>query len=581
MRDSTFFINYKKSGDVVFSCEHMENDRYMVAFWGETFSLVDREGHEYDSFKCHDVKTFLALMHDHEYETVYDMNGAFVAAVYDKSTRVLSIINDRFGILPVYVASDRDGGWYFTSDIRDLQGEIELYPDYVGISEYLSFGYCLEERTFFKNIKYMLPGQEIIISQGKYNDRIYYVLPSVQETSSKSRATYIDELENLFRHAIEIRRADENVIGLTGGFDSRLILAILGGESTHTYNFGNYGSGDEVGASALANIYRTDHHYLSFGDINAVEAAREIIARCGGQCPWERFYILNSAKEKAKIIGGVEISGMGGDAVSGQKSNFTGLFPHMGKEMSESAYRHERDRLICDTTRGRISASDESCYGRQITESVNEVKGDLNRAIKNAQSGFTFGNYTMRLKLRTMERRVTASSMWLTGQFLPIRFPVYDYAVMCYFNRLPQKYRYGQNLYIDYIARKYPKAALAPHSETGYKVDCGHVLRTDYITVRDYAIRKFFGKKPAYTDSFGFVNDKIRTCTDLRGLICDEKLSSDGIFDISAYGNVDGLIEVALRKGGKAMIHLKNIIQFSLINEIFCDNRMNIFYKKF
>ena len=582
MSNSRLFIQYNNfSGKASFFCDYAENERYMAAFRGETFGLVDRNGHEYSACTCFDAKSFLSLIADRGYESAYDLNGAFAAAIYDKGRKTLQVLNDRFGILPIYVAAAGPEEWLVSSDVRDMKGRIALRPDYTGIAEYLTFDYCLEDRTFFQDVKYMLPGQELVFSASGREEHTYFELPPAAAEKEKSRREYIDELDDLYCHAIAIRKADENIIGLTGGLDSRLILAILGGKGTHTYNFGNLGSGDEQGASRLAEMFHTDHHYLSFADVDVAGSAREIVSRCGGQCPWERFYVLNSAREKALVPGAAEISGMGGDAISGQKSNFTGLIPLMGRRMTEGSYTREENRLIGDIVRGRIPASNASYYGRRITECGGDLKKDFLRAARAARSGTSFGNYTMRLKLRTLERRVTASSMWLTGQFLPIRFPIYDYSVLNYFNRLPQKYRYGQNLYIDYICEKYPRAAEAPHSETGHRVDNSHVFRTDYVTVRNYVMQKYLGQIPAYTNSFGFVNDRIRECKNIKDLISNCTPTADGLFDITAYGDVDGLLDAAFEKGGAAaMKHLKNIIHISLMNECFFDGEIDVLRTK-
>lgn len=580
MNENKFLLRYDKNDSTVsFFCNHAQNEHYQCAFFGETFSLVDADGYEYGKDACFSANDLLCLVISHGQEVIYDLNGAFVAAVYDKTTKILRLINDRFGLIPVYVVFDDIDGILVTITIQDLKGQINLSPDYIGIAEYLSFDYCLEDRTFFKDVEYMLPGQEIVFKASGIESKTYYTLPQTEDASNKERKDYINELDDLYRHAISIRKADENTIGLTGGLDSRLILGILGGNHTHTYNFGNMGSGDEVGASVLAAIYQTDHHYLSFDKIDPIQDAREIIQRCDGQCPWERFYVLNSAKAKLMIRGAVEISGMGGDAISGQKSNFTGLLPNMGASMSNKDYKKHKNRLIKDITRGRIAINNPNVYGPKLTDMWNEVMNDYSRATTAAETGQTFGNYIMRLKLRSLERRVTASSMWITSQFLPIRFPIYDYSVMCFFNRIPQKYRFGQNLYIDYISRKYPDAAKAPHSETGHKVDNLHVLRTDYVTVRNYAMQKLLNRKSAYTNSFGFVNDKIRNTNCLKEILNSQRISDHGLFNISAYGDYENLMDKAFDKGGTAMILLKSMIQIALINEEYFNNSIDLYFK--
>ena len=163
------------------------------------------------------------------------------------------------------------------------------------------------------------------------------VIAQLRWKKIKSKKEYLKELNILYRDAVLRRKgAKANIIGLSGGFDSRLILAILSGENVSSFNFGNPESGDVVGASVLARAYSIDDHYLDFEGLDYSKVAKETIIRTGGQCHHEEFYQLAAAKEKCKIIGGVELAGIGGDAVSGQKSNFTGLIPFMNAHMTQN-----------------------------------------------------------------------------------------------------------------------------------------------------------------------------------------------------------------------------------------------------
>ena len=233
-----------------------------------------------------------------------------------------------------------------------------------------------------------------------------------------------------------------------------------------------------------------------------------------------------------------------------------------------------------DITRGRMTVNRTDIYGPLMTQEWENVVKEYNKAVDIAEAGQTFGNYTMRLKLRTLERRVTMSSMWIVNQHLSIRFPVYDYRVMNFFNTVPQTYRFGQRLYIRMIQDYYPKAAKCPHSETGKPVRESHCVMVDFITVKDYLLGKFGLKKSVYSNSFGFVNDAIRACNNLDGLVTHQKPTPKGIFNISKYGSVETIIDKARHGDNAALKILKNIIQISLLNELYFDNQIEMYYEE-
>ncbi len=275
---------------------------------------------------------------------------------------------------------------------------------------------------------------------------------------------------------------------------------------------------------------------------------------------------------------------MGGDAISGQKSNFTGLIPMMNLRMNDVRRKDIGKKTFCAAQRGRLSADNKNIYGDVITSKWQEVIVDYKKAEGYAGKALTFGTYSMRLKMRTLERRVTMASMWLIGQYLPIRFPVYDYRVVDFFNTVPQKYRFGQRLYIRMIQDYYPRAAKCPHSETGRPARESHVLLVDSVTVWGFVRSKIGLKKKEYNNSFGFVNDKLINNINngnINKLLQKQTVSEQGIFNLSYFGRKpEDILDKAKSGDGTALTVLKNVIHFSIMNELFFDGNLNIFYGK-
>lgn len=80
-----------------------------------------------------------------------------------------------------------DGDFYFAQDPLLLKQVKEFEPDYVGISEYLSFDHCLEDRTFFQGVNYILPAQKLVVNKNGIKKEIYWSLPSCDGKKSNQK----------------------------------------------------------------------------------------------------------------------------------------------------------------------------------------------------------------------------------------------------------------------------------------------------------------------------------------------------------------------------------------------------------
>jgi len=217
-------ISYGYSGQSV-----VENDRYIVCLYGEAFGIIDDDKNVTEHRTVNNAYELINIIEEQGIKIIERLNGAFVIAVLDKLEKKTVIYNDRFGIFPLYYKSNESGA-VFAQDIKAFCQEKNLEPDYLGIAEYLSLDYCIEDRTMFKDIKYILPAQCITVTEDVVEVSTYWELPCTAGEKVKSKKDYLNELDKLYRSAVLTRKSDgKNVIGLSGGFDSRLILGILEG----------------------------------------------------------------------------------------------------------------------------------------------------------------------------------------------------------------------------------------------------------------------------------------------------------------------------------------------------------------
>ncbi|MCK5553861.1 MAG: asparagine synthetase B, partial [Deltaproteobacteria bacterium] len=134
-----------------------EDESLWIVCNGEIYNYLElrqqliAQGH---SFRSHsDIEVILHLYEDEGPECVKWLNGMFAFAIWDGRKRELFGARDHFGIKPYYYFLN-DGCFGFASEIKALfeTGLIQPQLNPRGLADYLTFQFCLGEKTLFKDI---------------------------------------------------------------------------------------------------------------------------------------------------------------------------------------------------------------------------------------------------------------------------------------------------------------------------------------------------------------------------------------------------------------------------------------------
>ena len=138
-------------------------------------------------------------------------------AIYDQKKDVLFCSRDRFGIKPFYYTV-QNSKFYFGSEIKQLCGS-KPRPVLDNILDFIIAGYVdHNERTFFKGIFQLLPGNNLIIQKDEFKitETSYF---NLNDDSGSKESTNITELlnESIYEHLISDVKVGSC---LSGGLDS-------------------------------------------------------------------------------------------------------------------------------------------------------------------------------------------------------------------------------------------------------------------------------------------------------------------------------------------------------------------------
>jgi len=163
-------------------------------------------------------------------EFVQKLNGLFSGLLIDRIKNRTFLFNDRFGVERIY-CHQTHSALFFASEAKAL---LRILPqlrifDQRGLTEYLTFGCTLDNRTLFKDIGILPGGSLWRVERGSIRQRQYFSPSSWESQAPLSEVGFLGELERTFKEILP-RYIQNNLpvgIALTAGLDTRMIMAGL------------------------------------------------------------------------------------------------------------------------------------------------------------------------------------------------------------------------------------------------------------------------------------------------------------------------------------------------------------------
>ena len=227
------------------------------------------------------------------------LNGWFHGLLLDLNQNRITLFNDRYGMQRLYYYEDGDSLLFASEAKAILAARRELRAfDMRSLGEFVTCDCVLQNRTLFNKV-YTMPGGSVwTFRHGRLEGKELYFKPEEWENQDQVESERIfDELKDRLCHIMD-RYTRSNVpvgISLTGGLDTRLIMAYLNGRRLEipTYTFGS--------------MYRETHD---------LKVARKVAAACGQRheaVPLGRdfFQAFSSLAEKTVYISDGGLSAWG------------------------------------------------------------------------------------------------------------------------------------------------------------------------------------------------------------------------------------------------------------------------------
>jgi asparagine synthase (glutamine-hydrolysing) len=215
-----------------------------------------------------DCEVILALYQDKGKDFLEDLNGIFAFVLYDEVNDCYMAARDHIGIIPMYMGWDAFGNFYFSSELKALEGtckKIEVFPP--------GHYYFSRERE----VK-------------RWYERDWTEYQAVKDNESD-----IEELRTALEKAVHRQMMSDVPYGvlLSGGLDSSIISAVARKYAArrietndeqeawwpqlHSFAVGLEGSPDLAAAKKVADHISTIHHEIHFTIQEGLDAIRDVI----------------------------------------------------------------------------------------------------------------------------------------------------------------------------------------------------------------------------------------------------------------------------------------------------------------
>ncbi|HVO44193.1 MAG TPA: asparagine synthase-related protein [Aggregatilineales bacterium] len=421
------------------------------------------------------------------------LNGRFVLIFRDEQAQEWTFVTDRVGALHCYAVWHGERIVALGSDLAGLARRVSARKlDWEAITTFFSFGFFLDNRTYFTNIRVLNPRSLYRIgAMGDLHQHVCYWQWQHHVDRNRTYDETIEMYDALLHQAVQRCTTEERaVLPISGGLDSRSLVSVLPRDSAvETYSYGY--STDSIETNIAAQI----------ADARQLEFTRHVISPYLFKRLPELVLALHgcqdvtqarqmSVNEWVKAHGSVVLTGLWGDVWCDQMGLADGLpqdltvLAHTVKKFQKNGRAWLQENISTPQLENRdISQFLTSQIEAGLAEFDHIEDLDFRvKAYKTSRWSFRWSNAS----LRGFEVGATP------------RIAYYDVGLIDFFCTVPTAFIRDRRLQIDHLKRYAPDLARVYWQEAGanlYRAKYGYWLSLPRRAIRK-AIRQVKHQSP-------------------------------------------------------------------------------------
>lgn len=253
-----------------------ERGDVVLVFSGEEFSDPERNRRLARRASTHNggLAHLLGLYAENGSAFPAGLNGRFHGCVADRSRGTTTLFNDRYGMHRVYYREAKDA-FYFAAEAKAI---LAVCPEVGGIdprglSEFITCGSVLENRTLFDGIRVLSGGSVWSFRKGALERKGTYFSPREWEEQPQfDPESYYEGLREVFSSSLPryFDGPERIAMSLTGGLDTRMIMAwrrpLDGALPCYTFGGARRDCRDVIVAREVARACGQSHEVIGIGE---------------------------------------------------------------------------------------------------------------------------------------------------------------------------------------------------------------------------------------------------------------------------------------------------------------------------
>ena len=430
------FTNLKFLNDKILE----ENTDFVIGTEGVILNLTDLK-RKFDVSDTFDLIKKMYLLEKASF--IKKLKGDFSGFIFDKKTKKWNIFTNHTGSKRIFYFENNDY-FIFSSELKEIsflltQLNIEKKSNISAAYMLLTCGFMLEDNTLIDNIKRLNAGNYLVFDNKQIEIKEYFHLRNIPQTTD-SKAKIIEKMDALFSQAVRLEFEKDKEYGylhiatLSGGLDSRMTALVahkLGYVEQLNFTFSQSNYLDEKIAKKIAIDHRHNFLFHSLDSGNYLKNIDKNVYYNDGLTLFSgAAHILNSIENMNFAQYGIVHTGMLGDAIFGTYLSK----PYPCPPAVEMGV-HSRQLL------SKLRPYFDGIAKNYATEELYKI---YSRGFLGIISGCLYFD-------------IFSQSV---SPFLDVDFLSYCYSI-------PEKYKFKEQIYLDWIAAKHPEFARYAWEKTG------------------------------------------------------------------------------------------------------------------
>lgn len=411
-------------------------------------------------------------------EGLLELVDQFCSYLYlDKQNRAV-LWTDHVGFSKIFHAKI-DGGQIFSDDLSSFRS-LGFDVDQGMVASYLVNGWMMANRTLYKGVQNLAPGNVIVATPRQLRERQYWRF----DPSRDAGADGIDVAHELWSRteASVLRHAanHEVVLPLSGGYDSACILAVLAKAkrdvSAFTFVNGTPQPGSDADvASRRAALLGVEHRVIGYESESFIGMLKaNVIAGLNMRNASYQISTYASVVETVKGSFKNPLFCFGDEIYGGYSFRLNSNNDILGSIHWKSPRRlTEFEPVLGQSATNRLSCELQVAHDSLFDSSLQGYSPFDIADLLYVREGLNFDVAPLRV--------------YTAGCFLPFACPYLDIDVLDGLRFLSGQQRVDKQLFLEILHRKFPELYGIPHSRFDQtEPDLEHLVRAEESEIRHY-----------------------------------------------------------------------------------------------